>query len=99
MAWTEGMPIVRKTRQPKVETPEQKDHRLQITRERKQRERDEMRIGHRVPGLQGHGARAKKEAIILETVVRRRCESCEQVFEAKVKDAMCLHCGLEVQTK
>ncbi len=68
-------------------------------RVRKRLRAESMRIGHRVPGHHGHGARSRKEAAIQETVVRRRCEGCDQTFEAKVKDALCLHCGLEVQTK
>ena len=64
---------------------------------RRERDRAIPKLGHLVAGHQGHGARRGKEEAIQETVVRRRCESCDQLFEAKVKDAICVHCGVRVE--
>ncbi len=62
-------------------------------RERNKKRRESMVIGHAVPGCHGHGSRMRKERAIAVTVVRRRCEACQQVYEAMVKDATCLYCG------
>ena len=86
-------------RVPAVRSEEALEHDRAMGRARGQRKRDTMRIGHAVPGCHGHSSRMRKEAIIQETVVRRRCEACEQVFEAKVKEAVCLHCGYVVEAK
>ncbi len=62
-------------------------------RARKRAKAQSMKIGHRIPGLQGQGSRAKKEQAIAVTVVKRRCDDCQQVFEGMVKDWVCPHCG------